>query len=383
MNHIGLYIHIPFCDSKCAYCDFKSYAFKEGEKESKVEQYMAALYKEIELYRQELQPYQASSIYFGGGTPSSIEAERIAAIIDHLRSILDFDPMCEITLEVNPGTIDIQKIETYKKAGINRISLGLQSTNDTLLASIGRTHDFHAFKETYKAFMEAGITNISADLMFGLPGQTREHLMDSIGELIKINPKHISVYALKLEEGTPMYQAHERGLIHLPDEESERKMYHMLINRFEQAGYSQYEISNFSKPGYESKHNLIYWENAPYLGLGLSAHSKMNHVRFANTSSLTHYIKSLSENQKAIIDREEIGPDEDLFETIMLGLRLNKGISKAEISSKYRIDFNNKYGPVLDKLVKLNLIENTEDHLRLTLKGIDLSNRVFVEIMDE
>ena len=172
-------------------------------------------------------------------------------------------------------------------------------------------------------------------------------------------------------------------MIHLPDEESERKMYHMLIDRFEQAGYSQYEISNFSKPGYESKHNLIYWENAPYLGLGLSAHSKMNHVRFANTSSLTHYVKSLSENQKAIIDREEIGPDEDLFETIILGLRLNKGISKAEISSKYRIDFNNKYGPVLDKLVKLNLIENTEDHLRLTLKGIDLSNRVFVEFMDE
>lgn len=383
MKSIGIYIHIPFCDSKCSYCDFKSYAFNSELKDSKVNQYMEALHKEIEIYKDELSSYEITSIYFGGGTPSSIDPEHISKVLSHLKSTLDITPECEITLEVNPGTMDSRKIEIYKKAGVNRISLGLQTTNNTLLQLIGRKHDFETFLETYNAFVASGISNISLDLMFGLPGQTIEHLTDSLNKIIEINPNHVSVYALKLEEGTPMYLAYEKGLIQLPDEEIERNMYHIIIEKLRKAGIEQYEISNFSKPGFESRHNLTYWENKPYLGLGLSSHSKMNLVRFANNTSLSSYMRSLAAGLKPIIESDTINTDEDLFETIMLGLRLNKGISKSMISQKYNIDFDLKYNQVLDYLVKNELILNSFDTVQLTEKGMDLSNRVFVEFMDE
>lgn len=384
MEKIGLYIHVPFCNSKCTYCDFTSFVPKASERNQIIDQYFDALHTEFNQYIQNGYKFSVESIYFGGGTPSSVPASHIETMLTLIKSKCTLTDDCEITLEVNPGTITRESAIQYKNSGINRISMGLQTTSNSLLKTIGRTHDFETFQASYKLLRDIGFDNISLDLMFGLPGQSMASLRESMQEIIRLNPEHASIYSLKVESGTPMAKMLEKGLIKLPDEDMEREMYHTIIDVMESYGFYQYEISNFSKPGMASKHNLIYWHNQPYLGLGLSAHSKLNSVRFANTNDFETYLSIIGHKNRSIrVEETKIDTLEDLFETIILGLRLNEGLDIEKLNQAYQIDFEQKYHSVLEKLKLYELIETEGQVVKLTQKGMDLSNQVFGAFMNE
>lgn len=381
-ERLGIYIHIPFCASKCAYCDFVSHRVAEFEINNGIAAYFNALSAEIEFYKDEIQKYEIGSIYFGGGTPSIVDGIYISRILKQLKNVAAFTTDIEITLEVNPGTLTEEKLNYYTASGVNRISMGLQTTNDVLLKQIGRIHSTNDFLTSYEAIKRAGIDNISLDLMFGLPNQSIEDIKKAV-ELVKtLSPKHISAYSLKLEEGTPLFEKYVNGKVELPDDEIEREMYHTLENELANIGLIQYEISNFSVQGYESKHNLTYWKNKPYLGLGLSSHSKVGHKRFANTSVMSNYIEQWQGMNPKYVEESILDEKEELFETIILGLRLNEGISIDKINKDYNIDFKNKYASELHELHGYELITETVTNLSLTAKGRDLSNLVFLKFMD-
>jgi oxygen-independent coproporphyrinogen-3 oxidase len=383
MEKIGLYIHIPFCHSKCAYCDFSSYAIGNAQNEIAIARYVKALLKEIDLYGQTLKSIEVETLFIGGGTPTCIDGKYIHEIINHLRKTTTFSEKAEVTIESNPGTITTEKLDHYLSAGINRFSVGLQTTDNNLLSSIGRIHDFNTFVTSFNAIRESGIKNINVDIMFGLPGQTLDNLHHTLDTLIELSPEHISAYALKLEEGTPMYEAEKKGLIRMPDEELERTMYHEIINKLKNNGYSQYEISNFSKKGYESRHNLVYWKNRPYLGLGLAAHSKMEQIRFSNETTMSRYLERIENGEKPSLDHTVISESEDLFETVILGLRLNEGLNILQLNERYGMDFLSENEVAISKLTNQGLVQITGNILKLTLKGIDLSNQVFLAFMND
>ncbi|MBE0449810.1 MAG: radical SAM family heme chaperone HemW [Clostridia bacterium] len=383
MEKIGLYVHIPFCHSKCAYCDFSSYAIGNAQNKIAIIRYVKALLKEIDLYEQTLKSVEVETLFIGGGTPTCIDGKYIHEIINHLRKSTKFSENAEVTIESNPGTITTEKLDHYLSAGINRFSVGLQTTDNNLLSSIGRIHDFNTFTTSFNAIRESGIKNINVDIMFGLPGQTSENLHHTLDTLIELSPEHISAYALKLEEGTPMYEAERKGLIQMPDEELERTMYHEIINKLKINGYYQYEISNFSKKGFESRHNLVYWKNKPYLGLGLAAHSKMEQIRFSNEIIMSRYLERIENGEKPSLDQTVISDSEDLFETVILGLRLNEGLNIPQLNERYGMDFLSENEAVISKLTAQGLIQITGDILKLTLKGIDLSNQVFLAFMND
>jgi len=383
MESISIYVHIPFCVSKCSYCDFISYRISDYEKTDGVSKYMNTLAKEFISYKNTLKPFIVDTIYIGGGTPSSIDGKFIHELIHMIKTQVLVSEDAEITIEINPGTLTDEKLNHYICAGVNRVSMGLQTTNDTLLSSIGRIHSTNDFITTYHAIKNAGIDNISLDLMFGLPLQTLKDIENALALIGTLNPKHVSAYSLKLEEGTPLYKANEMKQINLPDEALEREMYHLIETGLSALGINQYELSNFATQGYESKHNLVYWNNKPYLGLGVSSHSKVNNIRFANTRSISEYIEQLENNLPVKIDEEEINEMEDLFETIILGLRLNQGIDMKTINQKYQIDFYSRYSSVLKKLEQSKLIKITEEKVCLTELGRDLANQVFIEFMEE
>ncbi len=383
MEKIGLYVHIPFCHSKCAYCDFSSYAIGNTQNENAIIRYIQALLNEMDLYEETLRDVEVETLFIGGGTPTCIDGKYIHEIIAHLKKSTHFSKTAEVTIESNPGTITNEKLDHYLSAGINRFSVGLQTTDNNLLSSIGRIHDFNTFVTSYRAIRDAGIKNINVDIMFGLPGQTLENLHHTLNTLIDLSPEHISAYALKLEEGTPMYEAEKKGLIHMPDEDLERTMYHTIIEVLKKSGYHQYEISNFSKKGFESRHNLVYWKNKPYLGLGLAAHSKMKQVRFSNETIMSKYLEKIENGDQPTIDQVDISESEDLFETIILGLRLNEGLDVHLINERYGIDFYSENEAVIMKLKDQGLVQMTDDNLKLTLKGIDLSNQVFLAFMND
>lgn len=381
MKPLSLYIHIPFCVSKCAYCDFVSYRIGESELNEGIKAYIDALKAEISLYSDLLSESIVETIYFGGGTPSAIDSKHIRDIISSVKRHTRFSENIEITVEVNPGTLDQVKMNDYLASGVNRISMGLQTANDHLLESIGRIHSTNDFLTSYQALIEAGFKNISLDLMFGLPGQKLQDIERAVKLVSSLGPKHVSAYGLKIEEGTPLYYAYEAGKVELPDEETERAMYHLIVSGLKEIGIEQYELSNFSVPGYESKHNLTYWKNRPYLGLGVSSHSKINHERFSNSSELVKYVETLKSGKLAIVEKDYIAPSEDLFETIILGLRLNEGIDMDEIGKRYAVDFRSLYSAVIEKCTRASLIEIDGSIIRLTELGRDLANQVFLDFM--
>ena len=381
MNPLSLYIHIPFCVSKCAYCDFVSYRIGTLEKNEGIKAYIDALKTEIQQFASILMSHEIKTIYFGGGTPSAIDGAYIHDLIDTIKSYAAISEDVEITVEINPGTLNKEKINHYLASGVNRISMGLQTTNDRLLTSIGRIHSTNDFITTYNAIREAGFRNVSLDLMFGLPGQTLGDIDKALRLVETLKPEHVSAYGLKIEEGTPLYFSYEAGKIELPDEETERMMYHNIVRGLSELGINQYELSNFAKPGYESKHNLTYWKNMPYLGFGVSSHSKINQTRTANISEIKDYVEHLIRGKSILTDSDFIDPSEDLFETIILGLRLNSGLRIMEINTKYEIDFFERYRSVLDKLRDEQLIELGEEEVKLTDLGRDLANQVFLQFM--
>ena len=367
-KEIGLYIHIPFCAHKCDYCDFISFA----NCENKIEKYINQLKNEIIM--EKLEQYKITTIYIGGGTPSYIDNKYIVQILE----LINKEYAEEITIEINPGTVNKKKLEDYFNAGINRLSIGLQSTDNTILKEISRIHTYEQFLETYKLARNVGFRNINVDLMIGLPNQTIEDINKSLNEITKLNPEHISVYSLILEEGTVLEQKVNNKILELPDEEIERKMYWLVKGRLEEAGYIHYEISNFAKSGFESKHNTNCWEQNEYVGLGLAAHSYMNKTRYSNTTNLKKYLEDIIKNRST---HEIQSKKDEQREYILLGLRKIEGVNIQEFKNKFIQNPIYLYRKELDKLVKNNLIEVDQNYIRLTNKGIDLANIVWEEFV--
>lgn len=377
MKKLGIYIHIPFCKQKCSYCDFISFAGKE----ECIQEYIESLKKEIENFDND--NYEVDTIYIGGGTPSFIDSKNIIEILGTIRNKFNVKSNAEITIEINPGTVNEKKLQDYVKAGINRVSIGLQSTNNKILKQIGRIHTYEEFLNTYSLARKVGIKNINVDLILALPEQTLEDLNTSVDNIIKLQPEHISVYSLILEDDTLMKKLVDENKIKLPSEELEREMYWKVKEKLESSGYAHYEISNFSKKGFESKHNLNCWEQKEYIGFGLAAHSYINNRRFCNTSNLKDYIKNIqNSNLKNNIEICEIQNEENKKkEYMLLGLRKIDGVNVQEFKNKFVDNPIYLFHKELEKLVNEGLIEIDLNQIKLTNRGLDLANLVWEEFI--
>ena len=374
-NKIGIYVHIPFCRKKCDYCDFISYCGKDDL----IEKYVDSVKKEIEHVKIKS---EITTIYIGGGTPSYIDSKFIVQILEKIKE-KNVAQDVEITIEVNPGTVTQEKLQDYIDCGINRISIGLQTANDELLKQIGRIHNYEQFLETYKMAKKVGFKNINVDLMLGLPNQRIIDLKESLENILKLAPKHISVYSLIVEDGTPIANKIENGKLKLPDDELERNMYWYVKNTLELNGYKHYEISNFAKKGYESKHNMNCWNQMEYVGIGAAAHSYRDITRYSNTEDIKEYIKNV---QKGEFERNriihEIQKEEDSKkEFMLLGLRKIDGIKISEFKNKFGDNPIYLYRKELKKLSDEKLIIIQDDNIRLSNKGIDLANLVWEEFV--
>lgn len=374
MKELGIYVHIPFCKRKCAYCDFISFSGKARL----IEKYVESLKREINKCKIGKEDYMVKTIYFGGGTPSFIESKYIVEILEAIKEKFNISKNAEITIEINPGTVTEEKLKDYYEVGINRISFGLQSTNSQLLKLVGRIHSYSSFLEGYNLARKTGFKNINVDLMIGLPVQTLKDVQKDLSRIIELNPEHVSVYSLILEEGTRIEEKIKNKELYLPSEKLERKMYWEVKNKLEEAGYIHYEISNFAKAGYESKHNLSCWNQGEYLGFGLAAHSYFNNVRYSNTDDFEEYF-DWPENSKIIHERQT---DEDKQkEFMLLGLRKIEGVAISDFKNKFIENPIYLYRETLNKLVTQGLIEVDIDSIKLTNRGIDLANLVWEEFV--
>ncbi|MEW9123010.1 MAG: radical SAM family heme chaperone HemW [Thermotaleaceae bacterium] len=379
VKEIGLYIHIPFCKQKCAYCDFLSLSGREGD----IRDYVTALTGEMKYWEAILKGYSIKSIFIGGGTPSLLPIVEIARIFDTINRSFQLQGTAEITLESNPGTLDKEKLAFYLSSGINRLSIGLQAWQNNLLRQLGRIHTSEEFAANYYMAREVGFQNINIDLMFGLPKQSMKDWIETINQIISLKPEHISAYSLKIEENTPYNTLYSQGKLSLPDEETERDMYHHTVNILAVHQYQHYEISNFSLAGKASVHNQIYWKNQEYIGLGLGAHSFFNKMRFSNTDNFYDYISKIQKNQSPILEKEKISKTEEMAETMFLGLRLMEGMDMDIFKKRFDISPMDFYREAVETLVNRGLLIIDKNMLRLTQRGIDLSNRVFVAFLPE
>lgn len=370
-RELGIYIHIPFCKSKCYYCDFASYTNKDDN----IEQYIQKVIQEIAQYN--FRDYYVTTIYIGGGTPSYIDEKYIKQLLETLQVKLMENEMkweeIEITIEINPGTITQKKLEQYKNLRINRISLGLQSIKDDLLKKIGRIHTYQEFLEAYQLVKKTGFKNINIDLMIGLPTQNIQDIKETLKEIQRLAPNHVSIYSLIVEEKTKLQQLLDTEELKLPEEELERNMYWYVKNTLEKNGYQHYEISNFAKEGYESKHNKNCWEQKEYIGLGATSHSYLNGVRFSNQDFTKE--GNWDFTNKKIEERQTI--EDQKKEYMLLGLRKIKGVSIQEFKQKYVDNPLFLFRKEIEMLVEENLLEVDGDFIRLTKKGIDFANLVW------
>ncbi len=368
---IGVYVHIPYCLKKCRYCDFCSIPIDET-----AGRYRSAVCSEIALSKAKYPDERVKTVFFGGGTPTALPAEDLCAILDAIKTAYPTEPDAEISIECNPKTIGFEGLRMLHDAGFNRLSIGLQATQNALLKRIGRVHTFEEFLATYAAARDAGFTNINIDLMHGLPGQTQTDYLDAIRTVAALEPAHISAYALILEEGTPLYDDVTKGRETLPDPDATADMEDAGMDLLEQLGYRRYEVSNFAKPGYECRHNLIYWHNEPYLGLGVAAHSSMIEdgfwVRFSNESSIPAYLKKLEKGRLPRAERILTNTFEQMFETVMLGLRLTSGIDRKAFFDRYGCDVIETYREAYDKNDRFGFWDHSDPaYLRLTRTGMD------------
>lgn len=387
-KEIGLYVHIPFCRQKCYYCDFISYANKYDI----VEKYIQCLKKEIIQYanenkimsEHELEPkYVIKTIYIGGGTPSAIDESYIIDIINTIKNNFKIKEKAEITIEVNPGTVNKEKLEKYKKCGINRLSIGLQAVQDDILKNIGRIHTYKDFENTYQYAREVGLDNINVDLMIALPNQTINNVKESVKKIISLKPEHISVYSLILEENTKMFEMVQSKEVSIAPDEIERQMYWYVKEALEKHKYKQYEISNFSKPGFESKHNIDCWSQKEYIGVGVSASSFIDNKRYSNITQIEQYIKNIENktpNQNLVLE-ETLDFESKMDEFMMLGLRKIEGVDIRKFEQIFNINPIIRYCKVLDKLNHEGLIEIDASNIKLSNKGIDLANLVWEEFV--
>ena len=364
-RNLELYLHIPFCVRKCNYCDFFSASGTEEEQAA----YVSAMVQEIQSYQELSGEYEVQTIFLGGGTPSLLTPEQIEQIFNAIYHTFSANENAEITMEMNPGTVDIEKLHAMKAAGVNRLSIGLQSAQNEELKMLGRIHTFEEFLETWKLIEQAGFKNRNIDLMSALPGQTIESYEDTLSKVLALEPEHISAYSLILEEGTVFYDWYEKGKLDrgawkLPSEEEEYAMGELTILRLAEAGMHRYEISNYAKEGYECRHNLGYWNRTEYLGIGTGAASLINNQRFVEGGEI-----------------EVLTPQNQMEEYMFLGLRRIKGISKADFRRTFGRSVENVYGKVLIHMYQKQLLEDTGDNICLTEKGIDVSNYVMSEFL--
>lgn len=393
MRQIQLYIHIPFCQEKCSYCDFLSFAPCNQD----VGVYVEALIQEIGLYKEYAKDVEVTSVFVGGGTPSVLQGNVIEQIFKVVRTTFFIADGAEISIECNPGTVTKDKLESYRKSGINRISLGLQATNDKELKNLGRIHTYETFLETYHMVREEGFTNVNVDLMSAIPGQTVDSWKDTLRKIIDLKPEHISAYSLIIEEGTKFWNLYGEDMPRedeLPSEKEEREMYYTTKDMLASAGYHRYEVSNYSKDGLECRHNLGYWEGVEYLGLGLGAsslvYSSLSEIkeaedislyRTSNHREMNEYLEDIKRGKKPIHEKDICTQRMMMEEYMFLGLRKICGISIKGFKLKFGKPLEEVYGVVIEDMIEKALLKRSGDYLKLTEKGIDLSNIVLSEFL--
>jgi oxygen-independent coproporphyrinogen III oxidase len=368
---IGLYVHVPFCASKCAYCDFASCAGREAD----IPRYVDAVIREIARRGVEAGHPQANTIFLGGGTPSLLGEFQAARILVALFNAFTIEEGAEVTCECNPGTLTPLLARTLNKAGVNRLSLGAQASQQRLLRILGRIHDWDEVVASFKLAREAGFDNINLDVMFGLPTQTAADLREMLTAAIALSPTHISSYGLIVEDGTPISHDIAAGKLALPDEEVEREMYELARQTLAEQGFEQYEISNFARQGCACRHNIGCWTRVPYLGFGCAAHSFFDECRTMNPSTIDAYLSG--EEPK----NERISKKEARFESLMLGLRMTRGVSDTDFTRMHGATIRGAFGKKLDKPIAAGLLEWHDGALRLTRLGMDLQNSVLVDLM--
>ncbi len=394
-KYVSLYVHIPFCALKCKYCDFLSF---DGESYGTMLRYVDSLCQEIKLYAPIATDYVVRSIFIGGGTPSILDEGLITNIMAFIKKTFKLDTDCEITIEANPGTLRHQKLIGYKTAGINRLSIGLQSADDDMLKKLGRIHNYDQFVASFKAARRAGFNNINIDIMSGLPGQTIHSYVDTISRVLDFEPEHISAYSLSIEPGTPFANDSEI-LESLPPEMIDRRMYEITKKLLAAKGYDRYEISNYAKPGYECKHNMVYWTGGDYIGFGIGASSYFQGRRFNNMTDINSYIELMEETTEKFVTsdnmeilyndttrklRENVTPvyiDARMEEFMFLGLRMMCGVSREEFEERFNKDIYEVYGVVLNKYSDSGYMAAIGDRIILTDKGIDVSNAILADFI--
>lgn len=388
-KEFGLYIHIPFCRQKCFYCDFPSFAGRE----KKIDRYLQALEQEFALLRQRLyqkdnvrdteSKFAPRTIYIGGGTPTALNANQLAKLLEIVRKyvVVAEAEAEEFTVEMNPGTVDREKLLLLQQAGINRLSVGVQSFDDNCLQKIGRIHTAQEAADTIELAHNLGFGNISLDLIYGLPQQDREILTKSVERALTLPVQHISIYGLQLEEGTAFQRMADMGKLQLPTDELVEAMHDYIVEKLPEAGYQRYEISNYALPGYESKHNLSYWQDVDYLGLGSGAHSYWQGTRYENPSSIDDYISALEAGRLPANVEEQVDRQAHMEEFCFLGLRTVAGIDKNLFQQKFAVDLFTVYGRTIDKLVAQDLLQHTDKGIALTPLGMKYGNQVFGEFL--
>ena len=394
-KYVSLYVHIPFCAVKCKYCDFLSF---DGESYGTMLRYVDSLCQEIKLYAPIAGDYIVRSIFIGGGTPSLLDEGLITNIMAFIRKTFTLDSDVEISIEANPGTLRHQKLNGYKSAGINRISIGLQSADDEMLKKMGRLHNYDQFVASFKAARRAGFNNINVDIMSGLPGQTIHSYVDTLSRVLEFGPEHISAYSLSIEPGTPF--ANDPAILEsLPPEMIDRRMYEITKKLLAAHGYDRYEISNYARAGYECKHNMVYWTGGEYIGFGIGAASYFQGKRFSNMRDIFQYIELMEETGEKFVEmdnmeilyndtarklRENVTPvyiDARMEEFMFLGLRMMCGISREDFEERFNKDIYEVYGPVLNKYIDMGYMAAIDDRIILTDMGIDVSNTILSEFI--
>ena len=369
----GIYIHIPFCKSRCSYCDFATDVYRNNEA---VERYVNALCAEITNYELRITNY-VDTIYFGGGTPSLLTANQLEKIINTIYKSFSVLPKIEFTLEMNPATVTLEKLQNFKNLGVNRASFGVQTFDDRALKLLARGHNADDARKTFELLRQANFENISFDLIAGLPNQTLQDWEDNLNKALDLNPEHLSLYLLEIHEATPLAEQIRSKRQPLPDEDLAAEMYELMLEKVAAKGYQQYEISNFSKPNFESRHNSKYWLCEPVLAFGVSAHSFDGKTRWANERDTNKYVQLIESGKSPIVEKNELDKAQVAGEFAFLRLRLTKGLNLTEYKARFGIDLIKKYAEDLNYLEEAGLIEFTDNYLKLTRKGMVYSNEVF------
>lgn len=373
----GIYVHIPFCEQKCQYCDFYSIVVSDPiEFQTVVDNYLSAIQREVHYYKDQMGDSVFQTIFIGGGTPTLLPPNQLGDLIQFLRTSFPFAPDLEITVEANPNTLTIEMIRALYEAGVNRISLGAQVFQDRLLAKLGRTHSVEDIADSVEMVQACGIENFNLDLIYGLPGQSLTDWEETLLQAVHLQPTHLSCYSLIVEEGTPFFELQKQGLLHEADNDLQAQMYDKTRRILADSGYVHYEISNFCRPQYEAVHNLLYWRNRPFLGLGSGATGYLNRIRYTNIPNIRKYIEGWSRGRPQYLNWEKVSLDEEMDETMMVGMRLLTGVNEKGFRDRFGRGLMEVYEKEIQELLKRDLVQFKDGFLRVTEQGLYLENLV-------